>query len=75
MSLMTGAVRDFHNVISKYTDFVIMDVSQKYNIDYKELSDRYIAKCSRSIRGTKTNVSNQLATASFNLSKISAIAK
>lgn len=45
-----GVVRDFHTVLSRYTDFVIRDISQKYNLDYKEMSDKYIVKCSRSIR-------------------------
>ena len=47
---MLGAVKDFHGIVAKYTDFVIKDVAQKYNLDYKELCERYIAKCSRSVR-------------------------
>lgn len=47
---MVSVVRDFHTVLAKYTDFVVKDIAQKYGLDYKELCERYIAKCSRSIR-------------------------
>jgi hypothetical protein len=44
---MLSVVRDFHNVMAKYTDFVIKDIAQKYQLDYAQLSDRYIARCNR----------------------------
>ena len=59
-----GVVRDFHTVISRYTDFVIKDISQKYNLDYKEMADRYIVKCSRSIRSKASASSRQIASKS-----------
>ncbi len=59
-----GVVRDFHTVISRYTDFVIKDISQKYNLDYKEMADRYIVKCSRSIRSKASANSRQIASKS-----------
>lgn len=53
---MMSVVREFHNVLSKYTDFVLKDISQKYQLDYQEMSERYISKCSRSLRQRTTNV-------------------
>ncbi len=53
-----GVVRDFHTTLSRYTDFVIRDISQKYNLDYKEMADKYIVKCSRSIRSKATAAAN-----------------
>jgi SOS response regulatory protein OraA/RecX len=53
MALMLSSVREFHNVMAKYTDFVIRDISQKYDIDYNELAAKYIAKCSRAVRQPK----------------------
>lgn len=53
-----GVVRDFHTTLSRYTDFVIRDIAQKHNLDYKEMADRYIVKCSRSIRSKATAAAN-----------------
>jgi hypothetical protein len=47
MAPMVTVVRDFHGVLSKYTDFVLKDIAQKYNLDYKELVDKYIVPASR----------------------------
>lgn len=41
---MLSTSKDFHNVLVRYTDFIIRDVAEKFGLDYAEMNERYIVK-------------------------------
>lgn len=46
-SYLLGTSKEFHNMLVKYTEFILKDIAKEFNINYADLSDRYIVKCFR----------------------------
>lgn len=46
--LLLGTSKDFHNMLVKYTEFILKDIAKEFKLDYSDLTDKYVVKCFRS---------------------------
>ena len=46
-SILLSTSKDFHNVLVKYTDFIIRDIAEHFKLNYTELNEKYIVRSFR----------------------------
>lgn len=63
-NFLNSTTKDFHYMLMKYTDFIIRDVAKTFDIDYKELAERYLVRTTNRSSSMRRSNAPKLTTSS-----------